>query len=681
MPVRAKQRPSSGDRVAVEKEWRRLLRDVVGLLLPWRNPVSVYIKETNVGLELRFRPPHTHKSGATSGPHDLVSRVSRTLTQANLADAADAESWELVGASAGGMSVTGCVSLNPVASRRSQFICLGIQPIPNDAGSDALYDEVNRVFANSSFALHDEDVKAQGSRGGIFGQRLKRGVDRWPMFYFRIDVADRVEGGRYRLDQFLDQGHRVEAVTDLLKAVCYEFFRKHHFGHRSAHHSIERRQSPSNRDSSPSSRLSTAPTRSKKSSTGGRSPFDMWSRVKAGKPLNAPKPGSPMSAVRSPSSPGLKDRTDQECERPGARPPLLGRDGKLLRPPFSDAIDPTEANVPKKVVLTKGTSEVTQRSSASPKPSTKQKEPGVTRPDATPNPPQKDSKPSEWIADILKTWENPVFPPVQPSVPRTYDDALLGCPTHNTLPETPSIPLQSRISRAALRDAEVISQVDKKFILIKVPTPQDPSPTLLVLIDQHAADERRRLEDLTSSYFLPNGAAVSEPLPEPIRFEVPPREGALLIRLRGHFSRWGIAYSASKTEVAVFALPPSILERSRQEPRLLIELLRTEIWRVDERGMGDGDVRVFEDREDWVRLFHGCPSGILDLLNSRACRSKCHFHRWQTCPSSPALLAQPLTLRYSSSFLLPPVYSPPNVRNRQPPPPPPPLPRLPRLTN
>lgn len=620
MPVRAKQRPASGDKVAVEKEWRRLLRDVVGLLLPWHNSVSVYIKETNVGLELRFRPPQAHKPGATSGPHDPVSRVSRTLTQASLADATDAESWEQVGASAGGMSVTGCVSLNPVASRRSQFICLGIQPIPSDAGSDALYDEVNRVFANSSFALPDEDAKAQGSRGGIFNQRPKRGVDRWPMFYFRIDVADKVESGRYRLDQFLDQGHRVEAVTDLLKAVCYEFLRKHHFKPRSTHDFIERRRSPLNRDSSPSSRLSTAPTRSKKSSTGRQSPFDMWSRVKAGRPLNTPKPGSSTSAVRSPSSSGLRDSTDQGCEGQEARQPLLGKDGKLLRPPFPDAEEPTEASLsrttsPKKRI---------RLSSPSPESPGEQNKPEATAPDATPSPSQQDNTPSEWITDILKTWQNPVFPPVEPPIPRIYDDALPGCASHLNHTEAPTIPLQSRISRSALLAAEVISQVDKKFILIKVPTPQDPSPSLLVLVDQHAADERVRLEDLTTSYLLPSGAAASEPLPEPLRFEVPPRESALLFRLRGHFSRWGIAYSASGAGVAVFALPPSILERCRQEPRILIELLRTEIWRVDERGAGDGDTRVFSGGEDWVRLFHGCPSGILDLLNSRACRSKYH---------------------------------------------------------
>lgn len=627
MPVRAKQRPASGDRVAVEKEWRRLLRDVVGLLLPWRNSVSVYIKETKIGLELRFRPPQAHKPGGASGAHNLVSRVSRTLTQANLADASDAESWEQVGASAGGMSVTGCVSLNPVASRRSQFICLGIQPIPSDAGSDALYDEVNRVFANSSFALPDEDGEARGSKGRIFGQRPKRGVDRWPMFYFRIDVADRVEGGRYRLDQFLDQGHRVEAVADLLKAVCYEFLRKHQFKPRSNHDFIERRRDPSMRGNSPSSRLSTAPTRSKKSSTGRQSPFDMWSRVKVGKPVNTPKPESPLSAVRSPSPPGPKDGTDQESETPAARPPLLGVDGQLIRPPFLDAIEPTEASTPRRGTPKKGTLGAVRRGSPSPSPSKKQGEPEDIISAATSSPPQQD-KPREWITDILKTWQNPVFPPVQTPIPRTYDDALHGCSARaSSLPaETPSIPLQSRISRVALRDAEVISQVDKKFILIKVPTPQEPSPTLLVLVDQHAADERRRLEDLTRSYFLPSGAAASEPLPEPIRFEVPPREGALLVRLREYFAWWGITYSASKTEVAVFALPPTILERCRQEPRLLIELLRTEIWKVDERGVGRGDAKASGGGEDWVRLFHGCPSGILDLLNSRACRSKCCSH-------------------------------------------------------
>jgi DNA mismatch repair protein MLH3 len=60
----------------------------------------------------------------------------------------------------------------------------------------------------------------------------------------------------------------------------------------------------------------------------------------------------------------------------------------------------------------------------------------------------------------------------------------------------------NRISRESLSRAEVIAQVDKKFILVKLINSdgmeQDHAtkPVSLVLIDQHAADERVHVEDL-----------------------------------------------------------------------------------------------------------------------------------------------------------------------------------------
>ncbi|SPO03544.1 related to dna mismatch repair homologue (hpms2) [Cephalotrichum gorgonifer] len=637
IPVRAKLRPAAGDRASIEKEWRLLLRNIVGLLLPWPGSVSVYIKETNAGLELRFRLPQAQTSGSTPASHDLVSRVSRILTQSNLADAADAESWETVGASAGGMSVIGCISLNPVATRRSQFICLGIQPIPSDSGSNVLYEEINRLFAASSFALDDDASKGQGSKGSIFGRKPKRGIDRWPMFYFRIDLTGQKDAC-HNLDQFLDQGHRVGAVIDLLKAICYEFLRKHHFNPRPNHLSIERRQSRS-RDSSPSSGPSTAPTRPKKKTSPGvgRSPFDMWSRVKAGTPVTVTK-SDPNVAPPTSHKDGLGRR---EHDSPLGSEPLLSREGKLLRPPFPEALGPTEAKT-FKATLPSGTPSAPGPGSAAPATPGAPPELEDSRAEQPSNPLQSGSnQPSEWVADILKTWVNPVFAPVQPAIPKTYEDTLLSGATSQILPPgTPSTaPLQSRISRHALLSAEVISQVDKKFILIKLPpAAQDPppadddDPSLLVLIDQHAADERCHLEELTRAYFSLSGRAASDPLPEPIRFEVPRREGALLLRFREHFARWGVAYGVARTEVTVLGLPPSILERCRQEPRLLIELLRAEIWKLDERGAlppgpsSSGRGEAGDTGGEWVRLFNGCPAGILDLLNSRACRSAIMFN-------------------------------------------------------
>ncbi|TEA16878.1 Vacuolar protein sorting-associated protein 11-like protein [Colletotrichum sidae] len=111
-----------------------------------------------------------------------------------------------------------------------------------------------------------------------------------------------------------------------------------------------------------------------------------------------------------------------------------------------------------------------------------------------------------------------------------------------------------------------------------------------------------------------------------------------------HFHHWGIRYmfsgpdadqwqqrSEQLSKVEVTSLPPSILERCKTEPPLLAEILRDEIWKLDQDGKtivrplapgSSGD----EGEINWVSRFHGCPQGILDLLNSRACRTAIMFN-------------------------------------------------------
>jgi DNA mismatch repair protein MLH3 len=72
-------------------------------------------------------------------------------------------------------------------------------------------------------------------------------------------------------------------------------------------------------------------------------------------------------------------------------------------------------------------------------------------------------------------------------------------------------------------------------------------------------------------------------------------------------------------------LPPSILERCRLEPRLLVDLLRKEIWKLygmSSSHSGGWSSVAAGSQYDWVAKFHDCPEGVLDLIHSRACRSR-----------------------------------------------------------
>ena len=122
-----------------------------------------------------------------------------------------------------------------------------------------------------------------------------------------------------------------------------------------------------------------------------------------------------------------------------------------------------------------------------------------------------------WLPEFLKEWDNPVFKrqdeepvPVAlfngPGFPAattgkhrlTEQDLLQSF-------EQAGVTGSSKLSKAALRGATVIRQVDNKFILCKMSTcDREDAGGVLVLVDQHAASERVMLEKPVSLYTSPS---------------------------------------------------------------------------------------------------------------------------------------------------------------------------------
>lgn len=296
---------------------------------------------------------------------------------------------------------------------------------------------------------------------------------------------------------------------------------------------------------------------------------------------------------------------------------------------------------------------------------------------------------SEWMDEFLGTWSNPVFSKTEQSIPQAFFDAPENgsaeassghhCGRQNTdnqLVQSSAI-VSGRLSKAALRNAEVIAQVDEKFILAKMSTLEtdvrnrtgtgSDAKQILVLVDQHAADERCRVEDLLAELCMPASSAVPtyrsnlghEPqvsytiLEKPVNMLVSPQEGHLFRLHAAHFAEWGILYDltppatdkfthtkASSQTLVVKTLPPGIAERCKVEPKLLISLLRSEVWKLAEnppptrRSRDDpliagltADASSYPAHgSSWLRRIGHCPQGILDMLNSRACRSAIMFN-------------------------------------------------------
>ncbi|EPE07726.1 dna mismatch repair protein [Ophiostoma piceae UAMH 11346] len=161
--------------------------------------------------------------------------------------------------------------------------------------------------------------------------------------------------------------------------------------------------------------------------------------------------------------------------------------------------------------------------------------------------------------------------------------------------------------------------------------------SILILVDQHAADERCRVEALLQDYFSASAApetvnANTAVLAKPLKFELPAHELSALRRARGYFRHWGIHYdilaSGRKDDAALLRvdrLPVSIVDRCAQGPRLVMDILRSE---VSDRGanLSVGSVPAASEALSWITRLNRCPQPILDLVSSKACRSAIRFN-------------------------------------------------------
>lgn len=290
----------------------------------------------------------------------------------------------------------------------------------------------------------------------------------------------------------------------------------------------------------------------------------------------------------------------------------------------------------------------------------------------------KESSDSEaWLPGFLKDWTNPVFAKQREEPIPT---ASLAGPGLLELAEqrkccsgdkySPAFAYHggvldegTRLSKLALTQANVIAQVDQKFVLIRMPLAAEGklgSSSTLVLIDQHAASERVILETLLTEMCtsIPGDPALqsSSLVHETSRgknltFEISSKEHELFVRYHQHFAHWGILYdtpsatlssklgshsNAGKQQyrIIVTHLPSPIAERCANFPALAIEMLRAEVWALE-----DGTKKAIHtaakttttstqgrDEASWLSLLPLMPSHLLTMLHSRACRSAIMFN-------------------------------------------------------
>ena len=85
--------------------------------------------------------------------------------------------------------------------------------------------------------------------------------------------------------------------------------------------------------------------------------------------------------------------------------------------------------------------------------------------------------------------------------------------------------------------------------------------------------------------------------------------------------------SSGGLQLRVKSLPPAIVERCSADPSLIIDILRSEAnLEQKQRPVGAKRDDPADDLHSWTRKIGDCPQGVIEMLNSRACRSAIMFN-------------------------------------------------------
>lgn len=814
LPVRRKSQYlaaiNNGDR---SKEWEALKKAIVGLLLAWGLEVEVVVRDVEHDRKMVFRCPNhfqpvkNRSDTRSSTSATLISLTQSLFIQASYLPVQSRKSWVSISGSNSSLSINGAISLEPTPTKQFQFMSLGIEPSFADAGNNVLFDEVNRLFSASTFGIvgddgyeiderpqekHPKDPSHRNENYTRMQLKLqKKGVDRWPMFFLKINIGPRAHHNMEGDSSFVKDGD-MKAILELLQILVQRFLEEYSFIARTQKPCTVIKPNETPQDSRPSVQFSTPsalrndnsspqggeranlvpeglqdrllPLRRRHSNIrlrprlqtddlggGVKLPrlennrlldpdidFGTRSRMKSARSgpygytggmsyeaLKRKEQSSESEGNAFPPVPNSSSRRRPRCGedpgREGSKPTLpdddwnarmsSGASLSMVQKAYPEKQDDVAAPDTEIHWLNPHTKTpfcfnarigfivppTSSRHHACPLSCGRVRLGGddvnisindTSRPSTTAKEHDNELRSCDWIKGVLTEWKNPVFPPTEERIPRLLTGAIepghvlskdgksCSFPANEKLGEICGPVLPRRISREALRQAKIIAQVDKKFILARLDIEQVnqgsenviSSRQILILVDQHAADERCRVESLLCELCTPSTHEIDTSrsnlglrssvntimLDKPLKFQISDLEYPLYQVYAAHFARWGILYdlpsmgrrlgdrSETTNLISVKTIPPGVAERCRIEPQLLARLLREEIWHQKELGSSGKDrsgsnmdcsllashLAPTHDSEPvvnghrWSRELSNCPRLLLDMLNSRACRSK-----------------------------------------------------------
>lgn len=229
-----------------------------------------------------------------------------------------------------------------------------------------------------------------------------------------------------------------------------------------------------------------------------------------------------------------------------------------------------------------------------------------------------------WLQGILEEWSNPVFRPLQKPI-RCVQARTVPRLEHFHIQASALVPSQIHLEKEMLHWCKFIAQIDTKFLLFKT---TEQSDTALILLDQHAADERIRVEGFLRQYCLQfhRDQVDKLHLGQEIAILLTELEVRQATLHSNWLSQWGFDISSQSPEfvesdsgfkqVAVKTLPSILADRLKVDDRLLQSVLRGMLSHAEEQGI----VASTKREVSWITIMKQMPSILLDLVNSKACR-------------------------------------------------------------
>ncbi|KAI5962175.1 MLH3 [Candida pseudojiufengensis] len=176
-----------------------------------------------------------------------------------------------------------------------------------------------------------------------------------------------------------------------------------------------------------------------------------------------------------------------------------------------------------------------------------------------------------------------------------------------------SEPQQTKQVDLTFGNYRIIRQIDKKFILLLL-------DSKLVILDQHASDERVKVEELMKEYI----STLNRPslrLATPIPILISKDEKVLLNQYKENFELFGIIYHLDEDlKVYVTYLPEILITKCTEDWEFLKNVILQHGYDLQ-----NNSKLVKFDMTNWFQSFHNVPRIITEIINSKACRSAIMF--------------------------------------------------------